>query len=298
MSQVESEQRPVVDLRLLLERTGVDPDTTLVMRHVPDVPKLAQRLRWFAAEQPHIYNAFQRTHGARVESSLAASTHLASFLGDGTGRALFVGLYEVGGDRRVTVDEFYAVEENRILRDLGSRGPDADHQRRWFDLTLTDRLLAWKGRLVVGWSEGRTYARRPRPGVFGVLAVHEEDQLSAAVPDPLTLTVDWADFCRLPTSWWRALAQWRGVYYIRHRPSGKGYVGAAYATENIANRWQRYAENGHGGNRLLRPLDPNDFVFSIIQLVSPLADPNEVLKLEASWKRRLHTRSPEGLNDN
>jgi hypothetical protein len=58
-----------------------------------------------------------------------------------------------------------------------------------------------------------------------------------------------------------------------------------------------YAARWHGGNILLRQREPKYFRFSI-QRVSPDMDAADVIRLEATWKERLHTRAPFGLNDN
>ena len=52
------------------------------------------------------------------------------------------------------------------------------------------------------------------------------------------------------------------------------------------------------GNTLLRKREPGDFRFSILQIVSPDMDARDVILLEATWKDRLHTRAPHGINDN
>ena len=74
----------------------------------------------------------------------------------------------------------------------------------------------------------------------------------------------------------------------------KGYVGAAFGSENIWQRWSRHAAVG-GDARELKRYNPDDFIFSILQLVGQSTPKDEVEKLEASWKRRLHTRE-FGLN--
>jgi len=94
------------------------------------------------------------------------------------------------------------------------------------------------------------------------------------------------------------LSQWRGVYYIFDTSDGKGYVGSAYGDKNLLGRWLNYAASGHGDNSLLRERDPQNFRFSILQLVAPVMDPTDVIQLESRWKERLHTRAPYGLNDN
>ena len=79
---------------------------------------------------------------------------------------------------------------------------------------------------------------------------------------------------------------------------GKGYVGSAYGEENLLGRWLNYSLSGHGDNRLLRTREGKNFRFTILQRVSPDLEPRDVIKLESSWKERLHTRKPFGLNDN
>ena len=50
-------------------------------------------------------------------------------------------------------------------------------------------------------------------------------------------------------------------------------------------------------NVLLRKRDPKYFHFSILELVAQDMDQTEIIQLENRWKERLHTRSPEGLNE-
>lgn len=102
----------------------------------------------------------------------------------------------------------------------------------------------------------------------------------------------------MPTRWKLALAQWRGVYFIYDKATRMGYVGSAYGVDNLMGRWTHYAASGHGGNRLMRAREPKDFIFSILQRVSPDMDADEDIALENNWKERLHTRALLGFNDN
>lgn len=72
------------------------------------------------------------------------------------------------------------------------------------------------------------------------------------------------------------------------------YLGA----DNLLGRWQCYRDSGHGGNVLLRGRDPRNFRFSILQIVSPDEETDRVIHLESTWKIRLHTCAPHGLNEN
>lgn len=78
----------------------------------------------------------------------------------------------------------------------------------------------------------------------------------------------------------------------------KGYVGSASGIENLLGRWGNYLVSGHGSNKLLKTRNPRNFTFCILELVSPTMERNEVIDKENSWKLRLATRQPVGLNDN
>jgi hypothetical protein len=77
-----------------------------------------------------------------------------------------------------------------------------------------------------------------------------------------------------------------------------GYVGAAYGNDGIYGRWINYAKSGHGGNKLLKTCNPESFRFSILEWAAPELEDKEICERERSWKERLHTRAPHGLNDN
>lgn len=290
---------PLVGLNDLLTRVGVAPAKTLIMRHRPTEKDLRERLPWLAAEAHETFNAYQRIQGPKAEGALRKSDHLVSFIGHEPGRAVFVGIYRVVGAAPITQEQFYAIEANRMLRELGSRGTLPDHQHLWFDLERTSHMQQWSGRLVVAWPPPeRSWWRQARRNIIPVHAIHEESLLAPRVPDPLTLTLTWQDLKLLPRSWRETFRQWRGIYLIFDRASGKSYVGSAYGADNLLGRWLNYAAVGHGGNRQLRARDPDEFVFSILQRVSPDMPEDDVVALESSWKERLHTRAPYGLNDN
>lgn len=59
-----------------------------------------------------------------------------------------------------------------------------------------------------------------------------------------------------------------------------------------------YAASVHGGNALLRERAAENFRFSILQTLPADMESDEVIGIETGWKDRLHTRSPEGLNEN
>jgi len=173
------------------------------------------------------------------------------------------------------------------------------NQLLWFELALTDSYASWKGRLVVGWPPPeRSWWRRAHRNAFPIEAILEDSALDAAMPDWNQIILSWAELQVVPVKWQAALSQWRAIYFIHDISDGKGYVGSASGEENLLGRWMNYASDGHGGNRLLRGRDPHNLRFSILERVSPDMEPADVVRLEVTWKMRLHTRKPGGLNDN
>lgn len=143
----------------------------------------------------------------------------------------------------------------------------------------------------------RSWWRWAHRNVFTVQAIREDNMLVSAMPAWNELVIDWEQLQSLPRSWRAAIAQWRGIYLILDRASGKSYVGSAYGDQNILGRWRTYAATGHGGNKGLKGLDPKHFQFAVLERVSPDMASEEVIQLEASWKTRLGTREL-GLNQN
>lgn len=295
-----------MNLNDLFRKQGIDPQTIIVMRHRPFEPELRQVLPWLAAEKPELFNAYQQTQGRSLERAmlkLLGKGTVASFIGQEPGSAIFVGLYRIESAQPLNYEQYCKIETIRELRKLGMQGwvPERDAREtiQWFDLMRTSFYADWEGRLKVGWPPPeRSWWRRAHRNEFPVVAIHEDNVFSAKMPNWEELQFTWAELQVLPKRWQAALAQWRGIYYIFDKSDCKGYVGSAYGEANLLGRWLNYAASGHGGNSELRKRTPTDFSFTILQRVSPDMDATDVIGLESSWKMRLHTRRPHGLNDN
>jgi hypothetical protein len=229
--------------------------------------------------------------------------YVASFIGHEAGKALFIGLYSIAGSKRLTSEQYWQVPAHGLLKSFGMIGFDPKKESRpfilFFDLVLTDFHADWKGKLVVGWPPPeRVWWRWADSNEFPVLAISEDSALDPTVKPWNEIVLRWQELSVLPTRYKSVLSQWRGIYYIFDESKHMGYVGSAYGETNLLGRWLNYAATGHGGNTLLRKCEPKNFHFSILELVSPTADPGDVIRLEANWKDRLRTQSPFGLNDN
>ncbi len=287
----------------LLVGAGIDTAKVLMMRHSPREPALRRVLPLLAADRQDLYNGYQRAQGENHERSmlrLAGDGHVASFIADGPRRALFVGLYRISGARPLTFDQFMALPETIELGALGMKTePWERPTQQLFDLELQDFRADWKGKLVVEWPKPEIIWCRPAKNQdFPIVAIAEESKLSAVVKHWREINLSWAELRVLSPSYRARLAEWRGIYFIFDGEDGKGYVGSAYGAANLLGRWQNYAASGHGGNKLLRARSPEKFQFTILERVSPDLEPDEVIQLEGTWKDRLHTRAPYGLNEN
>ena len=293
-----------MNLKDLLLADEIDPQRVLVLRHRPLEPELNKVLPWLAAERPEVFNAYQQTQTKQVEGEMARAEYTAAFIGHEPGKAVFVGLYSVDGSRPITPKQYRKIPANVELNTFGHEGFTEESPRPsilWFDLSLTGFYVAWKGKLIVRWppldKNWHRWAHRPN-NEMSVLAILEESMLDTAMPDWDAIELTWEQLSVLPTRWKLKFEEWRAIYYIFDTSLGKGYVGSAYGENNLLQRWQGYAATGHGGNRLLRKCNPRTFRFTILQRVSPDMDRDDVIRLESSWKNRLHSRQPYGLNDN
>ncbi len=291
-----------MDLNDLLSSRSIDPRQVLVLRHRPMERQFNKVLPWLASERHDLYNAYQRTQGEKLERVMLKAMHVASFIGHEPAKAAFVGIYDIGSATHLTFDDYWSVPEHQELSRFGMWGIRKEDPRTSvlrFNLALTDAYSHWKGKLVVSWPPPeRSWWRRAHRNSFSVIAIHEESLFSAAMPSWDEINLSWNELAILPSRWREALSHWRGIYFIFDRSDGRGYVGSAYGGSNLLGRWKNYAASGHGGNRLLLGRDQTNFRFTILQRVSPDMDSEEVIRLEGTWKDRLHTRQPFGLNDN
>jgi hypothetical protein len=285
-----------MELNYLLYEKNIDPKRVrvLVMRHTPKEQKLKRALPWQVERKPELFNAYQQSQYPKVERQLARADYLVSCIGLRAKGALFVGLYIVKGFRPISFHEYWKMPLNGELQELGMTGwsDEGDRQGpvKWFDLELTEIYKEWKGKLILDWPPPEIqWTRWANGNKFGVRAITEESLLVQRVPDWKELQLTWAELRHLPMSWVKDLQQWRGIYFILDMTDGKGYVGSAYGEENIFGRWSNYAASGDGGNKLLRKRAPDNFVFSILERVSPDMPKKDIVHLENTRKDRLHT---------
>lgn len=293
-----------MDFNQLLKSKKISPSDVIVMRHRPKEERLAKVIGWLAVERPELFNAYQQTQGERVERAMQALIgrgYVASFIAHGSGRALFIGLYKIGKTTPLSFKEYWEVPAYQELKQFDMVGFQPEHERNqvlWFDMPHSGHFSEWKGKLIVSWpGPERSWWRRAERNTLPIIAINEESLIESEIPKWDSIKLSWSELRVLPKSWKSAMSQWRGIYYIFDESDRKGYVGSAYGRENIYGRWSDYAATGHGGNSLLKGRNKLNFKFTILELVSPSLNSKDVIRIELSWKERLHTLKPNGLNE-
>lgn len=290
-----------MNLNDLLREKEIDPKRVVVFRHRPPEPELDRMLPSLAADKPEVYNAYQQSQKPVVEKAMQGAKYVASFIRHGSGRALFVGIYSIRSWKRITLRQYWRIPANLAMREFGMKGFSKGEDRPstlWFDLRLTSHFAPWKGKLVVGWPPPeRSWWRRAHRKEYPVLSILAESALNDEMPEWDTLSLRWSQLAALPRTWQLRLRDWRGIYYIFDTSDSRGYVGSACGKDNILGRWQNYAVSGHGGNELLRRRDRDNLRFTILQILAKDTEPKEVIRSENTWKERLHTLRPFGLNE-
>jgi hypothetical protein len=285
------------ELNDALERLHLPPARTLVLRNA--VSELGEAIYWIADERPELFRAYQHIQGPQLTGAMKRAQYIVSCIGHAPDQAVFVGIYEIMGGQQINAAQFAALPEHQELARHGY-GMLAASATAWaFDLQARSFMKTWKGKLVLGWPGGtRSWWRHASRNRFPIEAVLEESIITRGMPSWQDLVLTWAQLALLPASWQTQLSQWRGIYFIHDERRHMGYVGSAAGAENLLGRWLAYAASGHGGNTLLRQSRPTDLRFSVLERTSPDMTVRDVVSLEQTWKRRLHTRAPYGLNEN
>ena len=290
----------MLNLTTLLSTANINPSDVLVLRHRPIEAKLRKSLPALALKRPDLFRFYQQLQYPKVESAMRRATYIASFVGLDDNRSIFCYLYRNAGPIEIDEKTFWRMPENGELRDgFGMLGWLENDRKTalWFELKEENNLMEYRGRLEITWAPpAKSWYRWAHKNSFPITAIHEESVLDSQPIDWRMLSLEWVELTVLPKSWEDKLSQWRGIYLIENTKDRKLYVGAAYGENNLLGRWRDYMRSGDGGNKLLKNLDPKFFRFSILQITAHDLPADEVIELEKTWKKRLNTFAPNGLN--
>ncbi len=224
-----------------------------------------------------------------------------SFLGGKGTRAIFAGAYAV--EDRADGDGVPATP-------AGFPHPELSKLSCYYEMEELPGFDDLKGRVVIDWGNSALSwhqwldPKRPKE-VIEILPsgyVGDFPGFDSVVIDHVSLVALIANPDANRT-WHTLLREVAGVYLILDTSSGHQYVGSAYGREGILGRWAQYASSGHGGNQQLRALVENapghksHFQYAILATLPKAASRDDVLAMEALYKRKLGSRA-HGLNSN
>ena len=210
------------------------------------------------------------------------------------GEWLFVGIYESFGVKEIIKDKNTGKELNI------------------YDTRLTKEGKEFIGKLVVGFDlkeESPSAARQRYRYLESLLDKMEvlelkREKVKVEFPGYDNVNVSYKELESLieTPAWKTALENQKAVYLIVDTKTGKKYVGSAYGDNMLLGRWRNYIANGHGGNKLLKPLDfeyiKENFKYSILEIFKSSVDDEIIINRENFWKEVLLTRTDFGYNGN
>ena len=100
------------------------------------------------------------------------------------------------------------------------------------------------------------------------------------------------------SSYKTALSIVQGIYLLTDTNTGKLYVGSAYGSDGIAQRWGTYLSTSHGGNKKLIDLYNKNgkeyfdkyFNFTLLEHFDMGVPATEIIQRENDWMTKLDTR--------
>ena len=183
-----------------------------------------------------------------------------------------------------------------------------------YNLTLLDDFKEYRKRLIIKIKKkvGRTYNRIYNnidndliPEVYEISPSMNLKQFNGYQNVSLTYTELQYIINNTEPSWKLALSSVKAVYVITDTSNGKLYIGSAYGTGGLLNRWNEYINNLTGGNKKIEELVAdngkeyiqNNFKYSIIEIFDTKTKDEYILERESYWKNVFETKK-FGMNWN
>ena len=288
----------------ILHLRGIDPASVALALHKPTSPAERRALCALVEEDPEAFDAYQSTHPAIQQATVRSRALMASFVPTGDGEFTFVGLFERSGEVPILEGDLDGDEPFvRMLMKSGHRTREdalglLPHfvGRLRFELPRVRPLDEVRGRLVARDPEGRNHMRLAEKTTLDVVEIGRKAQIAPPMPPWDQVVVMSMEVRDLPRDWAVRLSEWRGIYLIVDQTDGARYVGAAYGATNLLGRWQAHVAGDMGVTKELSRRGTERYRFSILELLSPVAEAEEVIARERTWMQRLDTLK-NGLNN-
>lgn len=205
-------------------------------------------------------------------------------------------------------DKWLLVSVGRITSLPDDIASTCDHE----ELPQFQALL---GRLIVRYHKGNTFSRY----IFNANPLINELEVSEILPSIMEpLDVRSLDEIHFPYSTLRQILDGvrygnirallngiKGVYCLTDTKTGKLYIGSAYGTDGLLQRWKNYIDSQSGGNKELVALLESEgeeyfreyFEFTLIEHFPKSTPKEDIIQRENFWKVAFSSRL-HGYNAN
>lgn len=275
-----------ISLNMILREEGLNLREVRLLRHKD---KRATKGRtpyelWLDKRQQ--FDLYQSTQSIENRGKLTAR-YWASFVVTPGDETMFVGLYRANHRGLLEQDTPWPHAE----------GVDKAGSCDVYDLELEDNLSDFIGRLIVDWGPGgRAWIQRADRQNKNVLELRREFK-EPEFPGFLNFIESLSKLEKLPKGWIVALSCTKGVYLLTCPKTKEQYVGSATGAEGFYQRWQEYAQTGHGGDVALKSRESSDYHVSILEVAGTSSTEDDIREMETRWKLKLKSREM-GLNRN
>jgi hypothetical protein len=166
-----------------------------------------------------------------------------------------------------------------------------------YDLELEGSLSELIGRLIVDWGPGgRAWIQRADRQDKRIIELRKEFK-EPDFPGFLNFIEPLSKLEKLPKGWVIALSCTKGIYLLTCPKTKEQYVGSPTGAAGFYQRWQEYAQTGHGGDVALKSREPSDYQISILEVAGTASTDEDIREMEKRWKLKLQSREM-GLNRN
>ncbi len=283
---------PIICFREIIERRGVSPKQSRLLRHNQNGAK-----EWRKGNEAFGHFASYQSASRDPYNKCDYAFHFIPglLLDDETYAAMFVGATKVrdkwkyDGSRKACMSIDIAENLSEFNPKVGTLA---------FDLVWMPEFEDLVERIVIAWgvrSSARAWSQWAYRKDKEVIEIRRDAQ-EPPFPGFYAFHKALEEIPRLPPSWHEALASVNGVYLLVH-PDGEQYVGSAYGEQGFLGRWNEYVKNGHGDNLLLKKRGRVNYAMSVLEVASSTMSESDIVRRENIWKEKLGTRA-HGLNAN
>ena len=275
-----------IKLNTILSGAGLDLANARLLRHKDNRAMKGRTPYELWRDARKQFDLYQSIQSIENREKLRAQ-YWASFLVTPSDETMFVGLYR--SNYRGLLKKDTPMPHMDGLDKAGSCDV--------WDLTLETNLSDLIGKLIIDWGPGgRAWIQRVDRQNKDVTEFRAEFK-EPAFPGFLNFIEPLSRLDKLPKSWITALRSTRGVYLLTCPKTKEQYVGSATGEQGFWQRWEEYAQTGHGEDVALKSRNPSDYEVSILEVAGSASALDDIIEMENRWKLKLRSREM-GLNRN